>query len=143
MSLSERMRHKNMFGKKSLLKTKEGTQQKKIIRAYFRDKIMWILLFVCLVSVTVSALLWYPPLLQQSYQPESTAPFFEVASDTVNVNTAPMEELSLLPGIGSTKALKIIEYRELHGEFAVLEDLLSVPGIGPETLKDLEPLISF
>ena len=55
----------------------------------------------------------------------------------VNINTATLEELMSVPGIGEAKARAIIEYRK-NSVFLVLEDLLNVPGIGEklyETIK--------
>ena len=47
----------------------------------------------------------------------------------VNINLATKEELMTLPGIGESKALLIIEYREEHGVFETIEDLMNIPGI--------------
>lgn len=62
---------------------------------------------------------------------------------TVNVNTADSGELATLPGIGESKAAAIIQYRTEHGPFKTLADLDAVPGIGPSTLANLTPLVSF
>ena len=62
---------------------------------------------------------------------------------TVNVNTADSGELSTLPGIGESKAAAIIQYRTEHGPFKTITDLDAVPGIGPSTLANLTPLVSF
>jgi competence protein ComEA len=53
----------------------------------------------------------------------------------VNINTADQVELETLPGIGASRALDIINYRETHGAFLTLDDLIKVPGIGPVTLE--------
>lgn len=48
-------------------------------------------------------------------------------------------DLERLNGIGPSLAAAIVSYREAHGAFAMAEDLLAVPGIGPaklETLRD-------
>lgn len=63
---------------------------------------------------------------------EVTPPF-----PMVNVNTAGEAELTALPGIGPALAGKIVEYREAHGAFAALEDLVNVSGIGEATLEGL------
>ena len=47
----------------------------------------------------------------------------------VNINTASKEELMTLPGIGETRALAILEYRQEHGPFTSIEDLKNVEGI--------------
>ena len=56
----------------------------------------------------------------------------------VNINTASVEELSRLNGIGESKATAIVEYREANGEFASVEDLIKVKGIGEKTLEKLK-----
>jgi competence protein ComEA len=55
----------------------------------------------------------------------------------VDINTASIEELDTLPGIGPKTAWAIIEYRETHGKFTSPEDLLQVHGIGPKKLAAL------
>jgi competence protein ComEA len=60
----------------------------------------------------------------------------------VNINTATLEELDALPGIGLTTAQKIIDYRTVNGPFATIEDIMNVSGIGPATFDDLKNLIT-
>ena len=55
----------------------------------------------------------------------------------VDVNRAGADELTALPGVGEVLAARIEAYRETHGPFAVLEDLLDVPGIGEGKLAGL------
>ncbi len=59
----------------------------------------------------------------------------EEISLLVNINTASIEQLSTLPGIGEGFAERIVEYRETVGPFESVEDLLSVDGIGHARLE--------
>lgn len=63
-------------------------------------------------------------------------------ADLVNINTATLEELDSLPGIGPTIAQRIVDYREEHGPFLTVEDLLNVSGIGPSTFEQIKDLIT-
>ena len=58
----------------------------------------------------------------------------------INLNTATAQELELLPGIGPVMAGRIIAYREANGLFTSIDDVESVPGIGPKTLESIRPL---
>jgi len=66
----------------------------------------------------------------------------EDQSGRINVNSASAEELESLPGIGTTRARAIIDYRTQNGPFRIADDLLNVPGIGARTLEDLRDLIT-
>ena len=59
----------------------------------------------------------------------------------VDINTAGIEELKSLPGIGEKTAEKIINKRNELGSFNSVEDLMLVPGIGSNTLEKLLPNI--
>lgn len=57
----------------------------------------------------------------------------------ININTATAAQLEQLDGVGEKTAQKIVAYREEHGGFASIEELMEVPGIGPakfEGFKD-------
>lgn len=59
----------------------------------------------------------------------------------ININNADQTQLETLNGIGSVKALKIIEYREKNGEFKIIEEIMNVSGIGEKTFDGLKDQI--
>ena len=60
----------------------------------------------------------------------------------VDINTAGPEELMTLPGIGEKRAQAIVDWREEHGPFEYVEDLIQVPGIGEGILGGLIDLVT-
>jgi competence protein ComEA len=60
----------------------------------------------------------------------------------VNINTATAQQLDALPGIGPVVAQSIITYRQQHGPFQHIEDIMNVPGIGPATFDSMQTLIT-
>ncbi len=68
----------------------------------------------------------------------------EVCEETilkVSINSSTVEELCTLPGIGASTAEKIVMYREEHGLFQELEDLMNVKGIGEKKFASIKDLI--
>lgn len=64
------------------------------------------------------------------------------AGDKVNVNTASLEQLQSINGVGVSTAEAIIEYRENNGTFDQVDDLVNVKGIGEKKLAKLAEQIS-
>ncbi len=60
----------------------------------------------------------------------------------IDLNTAPAEELTELPGIGETLAERIVAYRTEHGPFAAAEDVQAVDGRGPGRFAGMEDLVT-
>lgn len=60
----------------------------------------------------------------------------------ININTATLEELDQLPGIGPVIAQRIIDYRQANGPFPTREAIMDVPGIGEATFEKLKDLIT-
>lgn len=63
------------------------------------------------------------------------------AADAVNINIATPAELETLPGIGGSRAAKIIEYREKYGPFRRAEHLMLVDGISETLFRKIQDRI--
>lgn len=61
---------------------------------------------------------------------------------TISINTASKEEFMTLPGIGESKALAIINYRNENGLFASIEDIMKVSGIGEKMFEKIKNSIT-
>ena len=64
------------------------------------------------------------------------------STSRVNINTASLEELDTLPGIGPSTAQAIIDYRRQFGEFQRADQITDVSGIGPATYERIKDLIT-
>ncbi|MGH9117390.1 MAG: ComEA family DNA-binding protein [Acidimicrobiales bacterium] len=64
------------------------------------------------------------------------------ADGPIDINTAPIDLLDELPGVGPAIAQAIVSYREEHGPFGSVEGLLDVPGIGEAKLAQLRELVT-
>lgn len=76
------------------------------------------------------------PLRRKICRPE------QVELTLVDINTAGVEELSTLPGIGEGLAGRIVRYREANGAFESVEALTEVSGIGEKKLEELRDYIT-
>ena len=66
-----------------------------------------------------------------------------VKLELVNVNTANAEQLATLPGIGESRALRIINYREQNGKIKSLEELNEIKGFGERSIAKLKGRVTF
>lgn len=65
-----------------------------------------------------------------------------VAVGPIDLNRATQAELDGLPGVGPATALAIVSFRDEHGPFASVDDLLDVRGIGPAKLDAIRPMVT-
>ena len=65
-----------------------------------------------------------------------------VAEPLVDINTADIEGLEAVKGLGPTKAQAILDYRTKYGPFKSVDDLANVPGIRDKTVEKLRPYLT-
>jgi len=75
------------------------------------------------------------------YAQDKPAPPAAAAKTLVNLNTATLDQLEELPGVGRATAQRILEYRQKSGGFKKIEELMNVKGIGEKSFLKLKPLI--
>ena len=79
-------------------------------------------------------------------QPDETSDTAESGNEDptfpVNLNTATLEQLDTVPGIGEVIAERILAYRESVGQFQTVEELLNVKGIGEKTLQEMREYLT-
>jgi len=60
----------------------------------------------------------------------------------VNINTASVEQLQTLPGVGQKLAARIVEYRQKSGSFKSTQELMNVKGLGEKNFEKLQGFLS-
>lgn len=103
-----------------------------------------------MLGVTLAALLAYPVIAAEppskaeaKMQTQAKADAKTAVPDvlTVNINTASVEQLQELKGIGVAKAQAIVDYRTQNGKFNAIDDLANVSGIGAKLIEQNRHLI--
>lgn len=78
----------------------------------------------------------------KDYEDETPKESDDKTSEKISINTASLEQLITIPGIGNTKAQSIIEYRENNGLFKSIEEIMNIKGIGESTFEKLKNYIT-
>ena len=96
-------------------------------------------LFILAVALTW---LMTPRQVRGDYEIKAAQPAeAPVSPQVVNINTAGVDELDSLPGIGPVLAQRIVDYRTAHGAFRSAEELTQVEGIGQAILENIQNMI--
>ncbi|MCM3219533.1 competence protein ComE [Bacillus cereus] len=93
---------------------------------------------VNLAQIVQDQMLLYIPSKNESEQEVLTS---SKKDGKIRINTAAKEQLEKITGIGSRKAESILKYREEHGPFQKIEDLLEIDGIGAKSLEKIKDQI--
>ncbi len=102
------------------------------------------LIWLCLLAGAAVIYAGRPERLWFASEPPIDAGRIALAAEKINPNTATVASLRRLGGIGRVKAEAIVSYRDPNGPvFGDPNDLKSVPGIGPQTVRRISPHLVF
>ncbi len=115
-----------------------------------RNSLLFFLLCMTFFAVVCFAALWdtigtakaYSSVAVLSSSAGETVITQTVAPEGINLNTATVDQLVALPGIGEVLAQRIVAYREEHGPFTSAEQLKEVKGIGEKKWEAIRPLVT-
>ena len=91
-----------------------------------------------LVAITIQS-----PVVTAAVSSDDDSPsaYSEVANKRIDLNSASIEQLTSLPGVGNAKAQAIIKYREEIGPFLEVAQLTQVKGIGEKMLSKIQQYV--
>ena len=106
-----------------------------------------VLTVLAAVLIAAGALFLIAPVWQSqrpaaAYVPAAVHTAAPKAPTLIDINTATAEELTALPGLGPRKAAALVAYREAHGPFRSVDELIAVEGIGEGKLEKLRELVT-
>ncbi len=100
----------------------------------------WIIL---IIAVTSSLIYFQSNALANTAKKDvASAALVSKKVDLININKADAKTLSSLPGLGPKKAEAIVDYRKRNGNFASVEELVNVKGIGEKMMQRLSVLVT-
>ena len=108
----------------------------------------WVLILCGILLVLGGACFWELSALAdgdwsvETHRAVELESWFPEEAQRININTASVEQLKELPGIGDALVKRIVEYREEHGFFDSIARLLEVKGIGAKTFQGIQDLIT-
>lgn len=113
-------------------------REKTELRLSPTERVVLILMLLAILVLVAYRIFDAVPKAESGVVIEQTAASGAPVEDApVDLNAADRAALLTLPGIGETKADAILAYREAHGPFKRVDDLLNVSGIGPSTVDGL------
>lgn len=93
------------------------------------------------VFLTVYIVLTLGCTVQNDGESQIKSETFQTSPNSVNINTATVEELKKIPHIGEKLALDIIKHRETYGPFRKPEHLMLIPGISDKRFREIRAMI--
>ena len=112
------------------------------------EKILFAI-FLLLSSIIVLYNLLYIPSLPNADIIKKELTFQEIDSENdsstdkvIDINSASLDELKTIPGIGDSTAKKIIDYREQNGGFSYKSEIMNISGIGQKKFENIKKYIS-
>jgi len=97
---------------------------------------------LCIAAVVCAGALARPASADAHAPVAAVGPVEPVGAGTININTATVDELDRLPGVGPTKAAAIAAFREKHGLFKRIDDLDRVKGFGRKLIMRIRPFVA-
>ena len=104
------------------------------IRSFFGTAAIFAVIAMVIYNTVIDDLR-LAPLLDNNYEGILIPHENDISEPVVNINTASVHHLQRINGIGEVRAVAIVEYREAHGGFDSVDELINVSGIGEKTLE--------
>ncbi|MBU6080695.1 MULTISPECIES: helix-hairpin-helix domain-containing protein [Allobacillus] len=132
---------KGMVEKPGVYQLKEGDRVKDAIQVaggFLKDADE---LMVNMAALIQDEMVIYVPAKGETEDANIFSTGGKVEEGKVRINSAGLDEIMTLPGIGEQKAKSIIEFRDTNGKFQSVDDLLQISGIGEKTLERFREMV--